>query len=109
MELRQPKSFGMLDDHDRGVRYVDANLDHRRGNQDVEIGACKSDHHAIFVRPLHASVDQAHAVLEYHGEMAMPLLRRGKVEGFGFVDQWADPEYFCVIADSAANRRDHLL
>ena len=39
MELREPEPVGLLDDHDRRVRDVDADLDHRRRDEHVELAA----------------------------------------------------------------------
>ena len=36
MQLGQPEPLRVLDQHGRRVRDVDANLDHGRGDQDVE-------------------------------------------------------------------------
>ncbi len=36
MELRDAEALGVADDHHRGVRYVNAHLDDRRGDQDVQ-------------------------------------------------------------------------
>jgi hypothetical protein len=35
VELRETESVGLLDDHDRRVRNVDSDLDHRRRDEDV--------------------------------------------------------------------------
>ena len=37
VELGEPEAVGLLDDHDRRVRDVDADLDHRRRDEHVEL------------------------------------------------------------------------
>src|SRR5437660_7906978 len=37
MELCEPEAIRLLHDHDRRVRHVDADLDHRRRDEDVEL------------------------------------------------------------------------
>ena len=39
VQLREAEAVGLLDDHDRRVRDVDADLDHGRGDEDVELAA----------------------------------------------------------------------
>ena len=39
VQLRQAEPLGVLDDHDRRVRHVDADLDDRRRHEDVELAA----------------------------------------------------------------------
>ena len=36
VQLRQAETLGMLDDHDGGFRHIDADFDHRGGDEDVE-------------------------------------------------------------------------
>ena len=35
MKLREPEALGMLDHHDGRLRHVDADLDHRGGDQEL--------------------------------------------------------------------------
>ena len=44
VQLRQPEAVGLLHDHDRRVRHVDADLDHRRGDEHVELSGLEARH-----------------------------------------------------------------
>ena len=39
VQLGEPEAVGLLDDHDRRVRNVDADLDHRRRHQNLRLAA----------------------------------------------------------------------
>ena len=39
VQLGQAEALGVLDHHDRGVRDVDAHLDHRGGDEDLDLPA----------------------------------------------------------------------
>ena len=45
MQLRETETLGMLDHHQTGVGHIDANLDHRRGHQDLNRSGHKLGHH----------------------------------------------------------------
>ena len=52
MELREPEAVCLLDDHDRRVRDVHADLDHRRRDEDVQLLRLETRHQvAPLVRP----------------------------------------------------------
>ena len=61
VQLRQAEPLGVLDQHDRGVRDVDADFDHRRRDQDVELAAREGLHHAVLRVLLHPPVQQRDA------------------------------------------------
>ena len=44
VQLRKPEAVGLLHDHDRRVRHVDADLDHRRGDEHVELSGLEARH-----------------------------------------------------------------
>src|SRR6478672_11033302 len=46
VELREAEPVGLLNDHDRRVRHVDADLDHRRRDEHVEL-ACLEPRHQL--------------------------------------------------------------
>ena len=59
MELGEPEAVGLLDDHDRRVRNVDADLDHGRGDQHVELARLEARHHVAPLGRTHAAVHAA--------------------------------------------------
>ena len=63
VQLREAEALGVLDDHDRGRRHVDADLDDRRRDQQIDrrrpwIGGGEAGHRAVLVGALHAAVHQ---------------------------------------------------
>ena len=62
VELREPEAVGLLDDHDRRVRDVDADLDHGRRDEDVELPRLEARHHRAAVARAQAPVQAADAV-----------------------------------------------
>ena len=56
MELRETESIGVLDDHHRGVGNIDADFDHNRCNQRVNLASAKLIHDGVTLLALHASV-----------------------------------------------------
>ena len=44
VELREAEALGVLDDHQRRVRHVDADLDHRRRDQDARLARLEARH-----------------------------------------------------------------
>jgi len=44
MQLRESEALGMLDDHHRRVRHVDADLDHRRRDEHIDRAVAESAH-----------------------------------------------------------------
>ena len=58
MELRQPESLGVFDDHDRGVWDVDADLDHGRRHEHVRGPGHEALHHSLTNRRRPLTVHQ---------------------------------------------------
>ena len=62
MKLRQAEAFGVFDHHDSGIRHIDADLDHRGGNQKPDLSCGKARHHiGLFLR-LHFAVQQPNLI-----------------------------------------------
>jgi hypothetical protein len=59
VELGEAKAVRRLDHHDRGVRYVDANLDDRCRNQDLELTGLEAGHDPVLLRAGHAAVQES--------------------------------------------------
>ena len=58
VQLGQAEALGMLDDHDGGVRHVDADLDDGGGDEDARLAVLEGAHGLVLLRPLHAAVDE---------------------------------------------------
>ncbi len=92
VELREAEPVGLLDDHDRRVRDVDADLDHRRRDEHVELALLERAHHLAALGRLEPAVQQPDAV---PGELGAPqplglLLGRAREARLGRLDQRAD-------------------
>ena len=61
VQLRQAESLRVLNDHDGGVRDVDANLNHGRRNENIQQAVAKAAHHVISLVRRHPAVQQCHA------------------------------------------------
>ena len=64
MQLGESEALGMLHHHHRRLRHVDADLDHRGGDQDVEIAGRERGHGGIALRRLLLAVDQPDTIAE---------------------------------------------
>ena len=59
VELGEAEGLGALDHHDRGVRDVDAHLDHRGGDQEPGAAGDEVGHRGVLLRRRHLAVHQA--------------------------------------------------
>ena len=58
MELREAEALGVLDHHHGRLRHVDADLDHRGGDQQPRFACGEARHGGVLVGALHAAVHQ---------------------------------------------------
>src|SRR2546422_704457 len=56
VELRETKAICILDDHHCSVGDVDADLNHRGGNQNVQFVVAETAHHLVFINRLHSTM-----------------------------------------------------
>src|SRR6478752_323722 len=91
MQLRQAKSLRVLDHHDRRLGYIDTDFDHGRGNEHLRLARSEAGHGCVFIRALHAAMDQVDPLSEFLSQVLEPRLGGSKVDLFGFVHQRADP------------------
>ena len=57
VELREAEAVRVLDDHQRRVRHVHADLDDRCGHQHVRLAAGEGAHYLVLLLGLHLAVD----------------------------------------------------
>ena len=50
MQLSQTEAIGVLDDHHRGIRNIDANLDNRSSNEDLGLAFRERLHDLALLR-----------------------------------------------------------
>ena len=58
MQLREPKSLGMLDHHQRSIGHINAHFNHRGADQQLHLAADKKLHHRLFLGGRHARMQQ---------------------------------------------------
>ena len=92
MQLRETKAIGFLNDHDRRVRDVDADLDHRRRDKHVEVTGLEACHELTALGGTQAPVQQADPVTAQLGLLqALGLRFRGPgLRRLRLLDQRAD-------------------
>jgi hypothetical protein len=86
MKLCQSESLGALDQHDRSIRDVNTDLDHRSRNQDVGLFRTELLHDAVLLLAGHTPVQDLH--LELREDFTLQELRFGNgslgIKRFGF-------------------------
>ena len=104
MQLGEAEALGMLDHHDGGFRHVDADLDHGGGDQQSRFAGGEARHRRVLVGAFHAAMDETDAVAERSLQLLEALLRGGKIDLLGFLDQRADPIDALAVGERAADR-----
>ena len=106
MELGEAEALGVFDEHERGVRHVDADLDDGGGNENIDLMRGKGAHDGILLLRFHLAVDGGDAKV---GEDL--FLQRFRVGGDGlalvgelvvFSDHGADDVGLAAIGDELA-------
>src|SRR5436190_1994231 len=92
VELREPEAICLLHDHDRRVRDVDADLDHGRGDEHVELTRLEARHQIAPLERPQAAVEQADAVTAELGaaQTFRLCLRRSRLRRLRLLDQRTD-------------------
>ena len=104
MQLGESEAVGLLDDHDRRVRDVDADLDHRRRHEHVELPRLELRHQLAPLGRSQAAVQEPDAVaLELRAAEPVGLhLRRARDGRLRFLDQRADDVGLPALVEMAA-------
>ncbi len=76
MQLGKAEALGMLDDHDRCLRHIDADLDHGGRDQDRQRAGGESRHDAILVLGRKPAMDQPDGLAEARRGARRSALRR---------------------------------
>src|SRR3954451_23986005 len=92
VQLREAEAVGFLHDHDRCVRDVDADFDHRRRDQHVELVGLEARHQLTPLRRPKAPVQQADPIV---AQLAAPQtlclgLSGARLGRLRLLDQWTD-------------------
>ncbi len=109
MELREAHAFGVLDDHQRGVRHVHADFDDGRGDEELNLPRLEGEHRLIFLRRRHATVHEA----DLHFRQRFRELSGGVFGGLrghfvGLFDERADLVNLPPLATGSGDSRDDL-
>ncbi len=59
VQLRQPQTFRVLDNHQAGIRYVDPDLNDRGGDQRVQFALLEGLHNRLFICRFHPAMHEA--------------------------------------------------
>ena len=92
VELSQAEPFGAVDEHDRRVGHVDADLDDARSHEKLDVAFLEGFHDGFLVLTLHAAVDEATRPLGKDGraQLVVEGCRRLQIDGLRFLDEGAD-------------------
>ena len=92
MQLSEAEALGVLDDHDVGIRHVDADLDHGRRHEDIQAAVGECLHGGVLGLVLHAAVQETDVLLtEQLRQVRVPLLGGGELRHVRAFDQRAHP------------------
>ena len=102
VELREPEPVGLLHDHDRRVRHVDTDFDHRRCDEHVELACLERRHHGQSLGGLEPPVDAADPVrAKLVRPQALRLgLRRPSDRRLGALDERADDVGLAAVVEA---------
>ena len=104
MQLRQAEAFGVLDHHHRGFGDVDADLDHRGGDQQADGAGREGGQRGVadFGRLL--AVGEADRVAEELLQMDIAIRGGRDVQRLAFGDERADPVDLGAFAPACGRR-----
>ena len=92
MQLGQPETLAILDDHEAGVRHIHAYLDHGGGHQHGNLAALERIHHRLLFLRLHPAMDHGYGkIRQPRDKLRMRHLGGLCIELLGFLDQRAHP------------------
>ena len=107
--LREPEALGVLDHHHGRLGHVDADLDHRGGDQEPGLAGGKARHGAVFVGAFHAAVHEIDLGAKCLLSAAKRFLRSREVGVLGLLHQRADPIRAPAFRERATDGADHLV
>ena len=111
MQLRQAEALGAVNDHYRGIRHIHAYLNHRGGNENLSLAACKKLHLIIFLGRFHLTVNVSYAVFGTKNLLygAITLLNAAQVNLFILFYQRIDNVSLLSEAQPACHQTPYLL
>ncbi len=109
MKLGEAETLGVLDDHDRRVGDIDADLNHGGRDEHLDLAGQEPRHDDVALRRFHAAVDEADDLAQHRVEHLETLLGGRDVEDLGFLDQRADPISLGAFVEHDADAVDDLV
>ena len=110
MQLGEAEALGVLDHHDVGVGHVDADLDHRRGHQDLEHAGGERRHGGVLGLVRHGAVQQADALApKICARCACRSSAAASSDFVGALDQRAHPVDLRALGELRAQALDQPL
>ena len=109
MDLREAEALGVLDHHHGRFRHIDADLDHRGGDEQPRLARGEARHRGVLVGALQLAVDEIDGVVEMLLQLGEALLGGGEIAHLGLGDQRAHPVDPLAAIERAPDRLDHLV
>src|SRR4051812_39046275 len=98
MQLRQPKTIGVVDHHDRGIGYVDPNFNHRGRYQNLKLVFAKSPHRCLLLLSRETTMQQTNTkIRKMLLQLHMQIDRILHIKLLRFFDQRTD--HICLSAE----------
>ncbi len=108
MQLCQAKTLGTFDHHDRRIRNINADFNHRGGNQQIIFAIFKGTHHFLFFRRRHFSMQDRNPTVRKTFAQTISLLRHAfHVFDFlrlGSFDERTNHEHLSPLPDLEVNK-----
>src|SRR5258708_3582345 len=76
VKLGESEAIGIDDEHDRGVRHVNSDLDHGRRHEDVDLASLEALHRLFLLRRWHSAVQHCHAAVRETLSHRLETLRK---------------------------------
>ena len=109
VQLRQTEAFGVFDNHQARVRYIDAHLDNRSRHQQCGFPGPESEHCLCLVGGLHAAMQQPDTELR---QCAAQFFRRCfgrlRLQDVTFLDQGTYPVRLAAYGAGSGYPANHF-
>ena len=80
VQLREAEALGVLDHHDGGFRHVDADFDHRGGDEQLRLAGGKARHGGVLVGAFHAAVHEIDRSPNFSLQFGKARFRGGEID-----------------------------
>ena len=111
VQCRQAEPLGVLNDHDRGVGHVDADLDDRRRDKHIQLARLELLHHIVLFLRLHLAVQKPDAAVGQQCAGRLGVVGRHGLQvahGLVFLDGRADDVHLMPRRDLFVQKAVHI-